>query len=34
MDALKILIYEIFLETLYGKRKKVINFFDDFLYFP
>ena len=34
MDALRALAYEIFLEIFYGKRKKKINFFDDFFYFP
>ena len=34
MDALKTLVYEIFLETFFEKKKKVINFFDGFLYFP
>ena len=34
IDTLRALDQEIFLETFYVKRKKVINFFDSFLYFP
>ena len=34
IDTLKVLIYEIFLKTSYGKKKKkVTNFFDNILYF-
>ena len=33
IDTLKVLIYKIFLETSYGKKKKVTNFFDNILYF-
>ena len=33
MNALSVLIYDIFLEIFYGKIKIKINFFDSFLYF-
>ena len=33
MNALSVLIYDIFLEIFYGKIKIIINFFDSFLYF-
>ena len=33
MNALKAFISRPFLDTFYGKKKKVIYFFDNFLYF-
>ena len=32
-NTLMTLIYKIFLKTFYGKRKKILNFFNDYLYF-
>ena len=32
MDVLKVLVYEIFFETFYEKRKKKKLIFDNFLY--
>ena len=34
VDTLRLLTYEVFLKTYYEKRKKVIKFFSNFLYFP
>ena len=33
MDAPSALVYEVFLETFLLKKKKRINYFDNFLYF-
>ena len=32
-DALRAVVYELFLEVFYGKNNKIINFFNNFLYF-
>ena len=33
MEALRTLVYELFLQVFYGKNNKIINFLKDFLYF-
>ena len=33
MEPLSTLVYELFLQVFYGKNNKIINFFNNFLYF-